>query len=61
MVENQKVECCECYIGIYLDCDIAGFMTREAFCHIENVNYECFRFCPKCGKKIDWDTIIENH
>ena len=52
---------CECYIGVCLDRDIMGLITRKIFYQMENVNYECFRFCPKCGKKIDWDAIIENH
>ena len=60
-VPNDIEVGCECYIGICLDSDITGFITRKTFYQIGNVNYECFRFCPKCGKKIDWDTIIENH
>lgn len=57
--DQTKETECECYIGVCLDRDITGFITRRTFYQIENVNYECFRFCPKCGKKIDWDTIIE--
>ena len=51
---------CVCYIGIYLDCDSRGFMTLNDFYCEEKENFECFKFCPKCGKKIDWDAIIEN-
>lgn len=40
------------YLGIY---------TREQYCDREfYTNLEKFDFCPKCGKKIDWDAIREN-
>lgn len=66
---------CECHIGVYWDYDFSELMTREDFeglvkkkqytreqyCDREfNTNLEKFNFCPKCGKKIDWDAIREN-
>lgn len=66
---------CECYIGIYWDYGDSDFMTRKDFEDlIEKKLYtreqycdrkpytslEKFDFCPKCGKKIDWNAIREN-
>ena len=62
--QNEEVaeatDDCECYIGIYLDCDSRVFMKLKDFYCEEKENFECFKFCPKCGKKIDWDAITEN-
>lgn len=66
---------CKCYIGVYWDYDFSELMTRkdfedllsrefytrEQYCDKEfSTNLEKFDFCPKCGKKIDWDAIREN-
>lgn len=67
---------CECYIGVYWDYtdselitrddleEIIGCRyayTREQYCDKNfTTNFEKFDFCPKCGKKIDWDVIREN-
>ena len=65
----------ECCIGVYWNYDDSDLMTREDFedlvkreeytreqyCDKEFLtNLEKFDFCPKCGKKIDWDAIREN-
>lgn len=35
--------------------------TREQYCDRDfYTSLEKFDFCPKCGKKIDWDAIREN-
>ena len=66
---------CECYIGVYWDYDLSKLMTRKNFEDLVNekhytreqycdrefyTNLEKFDFCPKCGKKIEWDKIREN-
>lgn len=78
MIDNQNVECCECYIGVYWDYENSELMTRKNLEELINSNYshtctreqycdrnfyiglEKFDFCPKCGKRIDWDAIREN-
>ena len=57
--DQTKETECECYIGVYLDRDGRKLMTIKDFCDITDEEYECFRFCPKCGESIDWDAIIE--
>lgn len=38
-----------------------GVYTREQYCDKRfQKNFEQFDFCPKCGKKINWDAIKEN-
>ena len=35
--------------------------TREQYCDMDfDTNLVNFDFCPKCGKKIDWNAIKEN-
>lgn len=76
-IDNQKVECCECYIGVYWNYENSELMTRKDLEELINSNssYTCtreqycdrdfysglekFDFCPKCGKRIDWDAIRE--
>lgn len=78
MIDNQKVECCECYIGVYWDYENSELIRRKDLEELINSNYphactreqycdrnfytglEKFDFCPKCGKRIDWDVIREN-
>ena len=31
-----------------------GFILRN---HL-NADYDCFTYCPRCGRKIDWDGIF---
>lgn len=67
---------CECHIGVYWNYDFSelitrkdfedllkkkGSYTREKYCNQAScTNLEKFEFCPKCGRKINWDAIREN-
>ena len=45
MINNQKVECCECYIGVYWDYENSELMTRKDL--EELINSNCSRTCTR--------------
>ena len=66
---------CECCIGVHWHFEDSELITRKEFEELVEkkhytreqycdrgfyTNLEKFDFCPKCGKKIDWDSIREN-
>ena len=75
---SASISGCECYVGIYWNCEDSTLMTEKYldkfvaskyyFTYINGqycdrvlpTNFEQFVFCPKCGRKIDWQSIMDN-
>lgn len=65
-MKETELKPCECVIGEWLDFDDTQFVTeKELGALVEETNRYVndkyilvrFRFCPECGRKIDWKAI----
>jgi hypothetical protein len=51
METKDYCACNDCTIGI--DWDNAFYVTKKEFINNRKTGYDCFLYCPHCGKKID--------
>lgn len=69
---QTTLDICACYVGLFMSEDHTEIMTLEEIMDLIEKRYKFrktnpyfdeerefmhFNFCPKCGKKIDWEVI----